>query len=230
MYCVYRHTSPNGKVYIGITSKNPKERWANGHGYVHNPYFYRAIKKYGWENIKHEVLYEGLTEGQANIIEQMMISAHKSTNTKKGYNISLGGGVMTGRKHSDSAKIKMSEKAKGRKVWCEGLRLSDEHRQHLSDSHKGIKQSEQTKEKRAKKLKGHRVNKRALEKSVIKMSLSGEYIKTYESLTQAAEDIGKHQGAVSHISECCRGRRRQYLGFTWKYGGKEHGKGIEQLH
>lgn len=215
MFCVYKHTAPNGKVYIGITSKNPKERWANGHGYKNNPHFYRAIQKYGWNNFEHEILYEGLTEGQANIIEQMMISSYKSTNKKRGYNISIGGGAMTGRKHSEEAKAKMSEKAKGRKVWCEGLKLSDEHKQHLSESHKGIKQSEYTKRKRAEKLKGHRVNKKAIEKPVMKMSLSGNHIETYGSLTQAAKSIGS--SSVAHISECCKGKRKQYMGFKWKY-------------
>ena len=32
-FIVYKHTSPNGKVYIGITKQNPKQRWGNGSGY-----------------------------------------------------------------------------------------------------------------------------------------------------------------------------------------------------
>lgn len=32
-YTVYKHTSPVGKVYIGITKMNPVRRWANGLGY-----------------------------------------------------------------------------------------------------------------------------------------------------------------------------------------------------
>ena len=64
-YIVYKHTSPSGKVYIGITGRTVKERWGkNGNGYKYCPYFYRAIKKYGWDNIKHEILYEGLTEDE----------------------------------------------------------------------------------------------------------------------------------------------------------------------
>lgn len=26
-YCVYKHTSPSGKVYVGITKLKPKYRW-----------------------------------------------------------------------------------------------------------------------------------------------------------------------------------------------------------
>ena len=33
-FCVYKHTCPNGKVYIGITGKKPKHRWGkDGSGY-----------------------------------------------------------------------------------------------------------------------------------------------------------------------------------------------------
>ena len=60
MFIVYKHTSPSGKIYIGITGKKPKVRWNNGNGYKHNRHFYRAIKLYGWNNILHEVLFENL--------------------------------------------------------------------------------------------------------------------------------------------------------------------------
>ena len=42
-YCVYKHTSPSGKVYIGQTSINPLDRWQNGKGYKKQA-FYNAIK------------------------------------------------------------------------------------------------------------------------------------------------------------------------------------------
>lgn len=35
MYTVYMHQNKlNGKVYIGITSVPPQERWRNGQGYI----------------------------------------------------------------------------------------------------------------------------------------------------------------------------------------------------
>lgn len=217
MFCVYKHTSPNGKVYIGITSKKPEDRWLKGQGYKNNSYFYRAINKYGWDNFKHEILFEDLTQEQANIIEQMQINYYDSTNARKGYNISIGGGAMTGRKHSDQTRAKMSEKAKGRKVWCEGKKLSAEHRLHISESHKGIRQSEETKRKRGLALKGHRVNKEAIQKSVYKLSLSGEILGEYQSMTEAAASVGKPQSFVARISECCKGKRDQACGYKWKY-------------
>lgn len=64
-YNAYKHTAPNGKVYIGITGVAPKRRWANGNGYRNQTLFYRAIKKYGWENINSEILFEGLNKEEA---------------------------------------------------------------------------------------------------------------------------------------------------------------------
>ena len=64
MYIVYKHTCPNGKVYIGITSREAKLRWNCGNGYNNNKHFKSAIVKYGWNNIKHEILFDGLTKIQ----------------------------------------------------------------------------------------------------------------------------------------------------------------------
>jgi hypothetical protein len=76
-YIVYKHTSPSGKVYIGITSLRPEERWGGGAGYVKNKHFNRAIKKYGWENIKHEILFDGLSKEDACKIEIELIKEYK---------------------------------------------------------------------------------------------------------------------------------------------------------
>ena len=42
-YTVYKHTSPSGKVYIGITGKKVEERWEYGYGY-RKQVFGKAIK------------------------------------------------------------------------------------------------------------------------------------------------------------------------------------------
>ena len=60
-YSVYCHTFPNGKRYIGISSDCEK-RWRNGKGYETQPKMDRAIKKYGWDNFQHIIVYENLTK------------------------------------------------------------------------------------------------------------------------------------------------------------------------
>ena len=55
-YTVYKHISPNGKQYVGITKQDVVKRWANGEGYKNCTYFYNAIQKYGWENFQHIIL------------------------------------------------------------------------------------------------------------------------------------------------------------------------------
>lgn len=89
-YSVYKHTTPSGKVYIGITRKAVKDRWLNGRGYD-GQVFGIAVKKYGWENIKHEVVASGLTEQEASAKERWLISFYDATNPMHGYNKTTGG-------------------------------------------------------------------------------------------------------------------------------------------
>ena len=113
-YKLYLHTTPNGKRYYGITKQNPKKRWLSGHGYRNNQYFWRAITKYGWNNITHEVLCDGLTEHEAQELEQYMIQWYDTANRKYGYNLSKGGESSSGYHHTEETKQKMSESMKGK--------------------------------------------------------------------------------------------------------------------
>lgn len=92
-YVVYKHINrENGKIYIGITSDNPKRRWgSSGINYRYNKHFYGAIQKYGWDNFEHIILFDNLTKEEACEIEKELISFHNSTNPDLGYNNSIGG-------------------------------------------------------------------------------------------------------------------------------------------
>lgn len=85
-YCVYKHTFPNGKVYIGITRQKPEKRWNKGRGYEQSPYMWNAIQKYGWENIKHEIIMQNLTRQSALMIEEALINQYKTNIPACGYN------------------------------------------------------------------------------------------------------------------------------------------------
>ena len=93
-YCIYKHTSPSGKVYIGQTyKKNLNDRWSNGYGYKKCDVFDRAIQKYGWENFKHEILIQGLTKEEADETEMAYIAMAKAMGIS--YNMRDGGTEMT---------------------------------------------------------------------------------------------------------------------------------------
>lgn len=141
IYTVYMHTTPSNKKYIGITRTETLVRWGyNGEGYK-TQMFYRAIKKYGWKNIKHEILFCKLTKKQAEVLEVEIIRYYKSNNSRFGYNIESGGNSCG--KISEETKKKISKSVK------EGL--TPERLKKLSDAHKGqigrkgFKHSEQSK-------------------------------------------------------------------------------------
>ena len=112
-YCVYSHTSPSGKVYVGQTKKKRlHDRWVNGQGYLTCKIFYNAIQKYGWENFEHKIIKEGLTKNEADELEISLIQNYKSKNIS--YNITDGGGGCVV-KYTKERKHKLSESQKGRK-------------------------------------------------------------------------------------------------------------------
>ena len=102
-YTLYKHTTPSNKVYIGITSMKVKKRWCGGRGYRHNPHFYKAILKYGWGNIKHEILLTGLTKEKAEWGERDSLSP------------------VWGRKHTPGEKNLISKSLRERRDYC-GIR------------------------------------------------------------------------------------------------------------
>lgn len=83
-FCVYKHTFPDGKVYIGITGQDPTIRWSNGFGYQGQRVF-KYIVKYGWDNIKHEILYSDLTVLEAERIERKLITENKAVSVNDKY-------------------------------------------------------------------------------------------------------------------------------------------------
>ena len=198
-YYVYRHTSPSGKIYIGITFRNPKVRWGkNGIYYKSNVKFYNAILKYGWDNIKHEVLLSKCTKEEAIVFEKLLI-AH--------YNIADGGEGSTGVHRSKEFCEKQSERMKER--WKNNPEPLLNKR-----TRKGVKQSIEA------------IRKRSTE--VMQFSLDGKYITTYLSTTEAARSIGVSVRAIRNCCTggyYCRSRGtwvnvNQSGGFIWKYKNK----------
>lgn len=115
-YTVYMHENKlNGKKYIGITSTKPERRWQNGNGYKTQLLFSRAIKKYGWDEFNHYILFTNLTKESAKKKEIKLIEKYQTTNKKYGYNMSKGGEIPVGYERTEELNKHMSEIKKGHK-------------------------------------------------------------------------------------------------------------------
>ena len=132
-YIVYKHTSPSGKSYIGITCQPPSERWRHGEGYADNPYFYEAIKKYGWDAFTHEILLDSLTQEAAEEAEIRLIREYRSAEREHGYNIAPGGSMTS---PAAETRQKMSEAQT--RIWQD-----EQKRTALSAAMRGLKRSEE---------------------------------------------------------------------------------------
>ena len=86
VFQVYKHTDPEGKVYIGYCCGDVKKRWKSGSGYHTNKRFHEAIRRYGAGNFTHEVIAKDLPLQEALKLEREMILQYDSTNPEKGYN------------------------------------------------------------------------------------------------------------------------------------------------
>jgi len=131
IYSIYKATNKvNGKVYIGFDSNWPHRK--NSHKCYHkngDTKFYRAIKKYGWDNFDWEIIYQSKDKIHTkDIMENYFIEQYHSY--KNGYNSTLGGdgtfGFVNpnikrgfnangwlGKKHTEKTKLKMSQNMRG---------------------------------------------------------------------------------------------------------------------
>lgn len=144
-WTVYEHITPSGKRYIGITSKeNAEKRWRYGKGYDKETPFGKAIEKYKWENIQHNILFNDLTEKEAKWLENYLICYYWTFvgfKDCKGYNCTLGGDGSLGYVPTEEARKKISESNKGKTPWNKDKKcgpISEQQKQKMSESHKGI--------------------------------------------------------------------------------------------
>lgn len=89
-YSVYRLTLPNGKSYIGKTSRALKDRWNSGWGYIHNDELFNDILTYGWKNVEKECIASGICNRSASLLEKNHID-QEHTMYPNGYNRRTGG-------------------------------------------------------------------------------------------------------------------------------------------
>jgi group I intron endonuclease len=178
-YTVYCHIFPNGKRYVGITKQKPEYRWDNGNGYRNCTKMARSIKKYGWHNVEHKILYTSLSKEIAEQKEKELIKEWKTNCRDFGYNIEGGGNL--NKDISEETKKKLSKSHKGQIPWIKG--------------------------KKHKKLSNEKNRQAHLGKppTVIKPVICLDTSIVYPSVTEAGKQLGLN---VTHISSCCTGKRK----------------------
>ena len=218
MYIVYQHKNKiNGKVYIGITSQKPEQRWGSqGCNYKSSPHFYSAIQKYGWNNFEHNILFTGLTKEQACLKEQELIKEYDLMNREFGYNSTSGGDIFV---MNEETKQKISQAMMGNKNGL-GHPCSEEKKKKISEAQKGRKFTKEHKQKLSEAAKNRHVpcsedKKQTLkEKSHKKPVYCEELDKVFESVQECGRQLGI---PATNISKLCNGRGKTLKGYHLRY-------------
>ena len=194
-WTVYVHIVPKelsgyewDKYYVGITSNEVNKRWKNGQGYNGQPYFKRAIDKYGWKNIEHEIIANNLTRDEAQEFEKRLILLLKSNIQDYGYNISNGGEGNSRSCCTEDTKRKISEANKNRIV------------------------SEETKNRLREVAKRGKENYNA--KIVFQFDIDGNFIEKFDCINSASE---KTKIPRQNISKVARHEMIKTYGYLWFY-------------
>lgn len=239
IYCVYKHTSPSNKVYIGMTKMSMTERAGNGKGYRNSRYFYRAIQKYGWENIKHEILEKELTHDEACEREKYYISLYNSTNSNCGYNITSGGDGCVHNKYPfvqkydnnivnvfrsrNEAKNKFGFKTASGFIsritsnyqpekysFCEINSKEYEELKHIQNDFY-IKDYMQMVHENI----GKNISKTRNKQAVCQINKhTKEIVKTFDSIRDAGKEMNVSPRSISYA---CKGNGRLCLGYIWRF-------------
>lgn len=190
-YIVYMHTVPNGRRYIGITHQEPERRWRGGMHYNYNKRFFLVIVKYGWDNIKHEILYKNLSEEEAIQKEMELIAKYKTNQEEYGYNMTTGGKGAPNCTKSIETREKLSKANKGKKH-------TEEAKRKIGEAHKGL----------------HIGGKSPSAKKILQYDLEGNFIKEWDSFKDIERALNV---SYTCIWAACNGKRKQIKGYIWKY-------------
>ena len=218
MYIVYQHKNKiNGKVYIGITSQKPEQRWGSqGCNYKSSPHFYSAIQKYGWDNFEHNILFTELTKEQACLKEQELIKEYNSINREFGYNSASGGDIFT---MNEETKQKISQAMMGNQNNL-GHPCSEEKKKKISNAQKGREFTEEHKQKLSEAAKNRHVPCSEEKKQILKEKSHKKsvYCEELDKIFESVQECGRQLGIpATNISKLCNGRGKTLKGYHLRY-------------
>lgn len=225
-WTIYMYQFPNGKKYIGKTKRTLSKRQGGSRfrGYESCTLVYRAMQKYGFENIKQEVLFkEKMSDEQAARLEQMCIllfqtNVYRFNNPERGYNLTDGG-----------------EGQKGRKLVGAELERSMKQLQKCWEMHRGSHPSQETRRKQSLAKKGKKVGPMS-EQTKRKISVSNSHPNPKKGLASrkpvravnpitgeiltfvSGEAAAKHFGVRSSaVTRWINGTRKPTNGYKFEY-------------
>lgn len=133
IYC-YIDKNNNEIVYIGKDSNIHKKHRHHAHisPYNYNSQQFNRVLQNNPSRYEYKVLWS-ISNCTNNHLNQMEIYYIKKYNPK--FNFTKGGEGISGFKHSQKSREKMSETHKGLAPWNKGKTLSKEHRKKISQNH-----------------------------------------------------------------------------------------------
>ena len=206
----------NNKIYIGQSQQSLEKRWKNHlrdyNRNDKNTHFYNAIRKYGTECWKVEVLEEVNNIELLNEAEMKWIEHYDTFNRDKGYNSTNGG--ENGFIFSDETKEKMRQAKLGKS-------LSEETKEKMKQSMLGKTHTEETKKKisdtknnnpyiyseeQKEKMRQSHLGKHLSEETKEKMSLSkkGKMPDNIDQIAGWNKGIPCSQEVINKISDTCK--------------------------
>ena len=219
MYSVYQHKNKiNEKSYIGITKRKPEERWGtNGENYKSTPHFYAAIKKYGWDNFEHIILFRNLTKEEACEKEKELIKELDTQNREKGYNILEDGTTPSmAPEICEAISQRMKRNKNGLNHPC-----SEEKKKKISEAQKGRELTNEHKKKLSEAAQKRHVpcsesKKRILSDSYPKKKkvLCVELNKIFNSVQETARELNLQ---APNVTKACKGIIRTTGGYHFEY-------------
>lgn len=208
---IYKIESPSNKVYIG-QSWHIRRRW-NDHkatkSYKHKK-LNASFLKYGIENHKFDILHilpNDITQDILNRYEQIYIDSFRDCNIEL-LNLKEGGNGYG--KHSEETKAIIREKRKHQVISEETKNKMRNHFKNLPRTPEWIKKVAEA--NRNRKVP-YEVRLKTM-KPIIQLSLKNEFIKQWDSTTNAAKEL---KTTISNITNCLTGRAKSAKGYKWIY-------------
>lgn len=243
-YCIYIHIFPNDKVYIGQTCQTLAHRWVRGKGYK-GQFVGRAIDKYGWDNIKHVVLYSNLTKQQANEIEKELIKQYRSNDERFGYNLAEGGETNKVFLPHSKKHYSMVSEVNSKPVDCydrdgnfvASFKSVNSAAEFVNGSFKVISACCNGNKKSGYgyvwRFKGEPFDKYEIKNKkggvkgfpVIEFSKSGEKLARYKTIKEASQATGINQNVIGKM---CKGKVSDKYGLVFCYATEKINSGSEE--